>query len=122
MTKWYSTAIVDGGVAWYPKDQKLAPPKDCPLCEAGVSLKGSPNDFTQDRNQWEASVLANATHYTATIFRGRGKYETTEHPTLAEAVAKAATLSDSQGRHGLVYAVTANGRSVQVPKEKWSHA
>ena len=50
--------------------------------------------------QW---VLDHATHFTACVFRGRGRYETTRHPTLEAARAHAMTIETDRGV--MLYAV-----------------
>ena len=53
----------------------------------------------------EAWVLANATHFTTCVFRGRGRYDVLEHPTLEAARAKAKELLPTTSRGVMVYAV-----------------
>lgn len=54
----------------------------------------------------EAWVLANATHFTTVIFRGRGVYETFEHATLAAAQTAAQERLPTTSRGVIIYAVS----------------
>jgi|HubBroStandDraft_4_1064222.scaffolds.fasta_scaffold00019_65 hypothetical protein len=54
----------------------------------------------------EEWVLAHATHFTTVVFRGRGRYETLEHPTLDAARAAAQERLSDTPRGVMIYAVT----------------
>lgn len=64
--------------------------------------------------EFEQYVLDHAAYFTTVLFSGRGHYNREEHKTLAEARARAKERTDAQGRPCLIYAVTAEGRSVVV--------
>lgn len=53
----------------------------------------------------EAWVLANATHFTTCIFRGRGQFDVVEHTTIDLAREAAKTLLPSTTRPVSIYAV-----------------
>lgn len=59
----------------------------------------------------EAKVVEEASHFTASQFKGRGVYDTRECDTLACAERIAAEMRATNPRPVLIYAVTAEGRS-----------
>ena len=70
--------------------------------------------FPPTAEEFEKAVLENAAYFTTCLFSGRGQYGREEHKTLAEARARAAQRTDSQGRRAMIYAVTADGRDAMV--------
>ena len=60
-----------------------------------------------------ANIVAAAVRFDIALFLGAGRYATDTAATLDEARAKAARLaaSNPNGRHPLIYGVTADGRS-----------
>lgn len=54
----------------------------------------------------ESWVLANATHFTTCIFRGRGQYDVVKYPTLEAARKAAEALLPSTSRGVMIYAVS----------------
>jgi hypothetical protein len=59
---------------------------------------------------YEASIIARADHFTACRFLGQGKYDRLKAPTQEAVVAEA----EASGGRWMIYAVTAEGRSVHV--------
>jgi hypothetical protein len=61
----------------------------------------------------EAKIVSEASHFTASQFKGRGVYDTRECDTLADAerIAAAMLAASETKRPVMVYAVTAEGRS-----------
>ena len=59
---------------------------------------------TAKRDPHEQWVLDNATHFTTSVFRGRGRYDTKAHPTLDAARAYAWTVDTDRGV--MIYAVS----------------
>jgi hypothetical protein len=79
------------------------------------------NDFTGTREEWENRVIAAASYFRLHRYYGRGGRDGTETVTFASAkVVAERALEDMPGCRVLVYAVTDSGRSVLIPKEKWS--
>ena len=72
------------------------------------------HDFSQDRDEWEQSVVDNAAMFTTARFLCKGKYDRREFSSLADAVEDARS-----GGRAMVYAVTESGRAVYVPEDKW---
>ena len=64
--------------------------------------------------EFEKAVFDNAVLFTTCLFSGRGQYHREEHATFEEAVTRAKQRTDAQGRKAILYAIDANGRSVQV--------
>jgi hypothetical protein len=62
---------------------------------------------------WGEKVVAEASHFTASQFKGRGKYDTRECDTLAcaERIAAEMFAASPSKRPVVIYAVTAEGRS-----------
>lgn len=54
----------------------------------------------------EAWVLERATHFTTCVFKGRGVYDTAEHPTLEEARRIGRDRANQSGKTVMVYAVS----------------
>lgn len=75
--------------------------------------------FPPTVEEFEAMVLANAAYYTTIVFAGR-KYHREEHSTLGMAKVRASERQEfiTNGRKVMLYAVTAEGRSVIVDWEK----
>lgn len=69
--------------------------------------------------EFEAYVLANAAYYTTIVFEKK-RYHREEHNTLGMAKTRARERQEliTNGRKVLLYAVTKEGRSVQVNWEK----
>ena len=65
----------------------------------------------------DTAMVEGAAYFTASIFLGRGKYETEDHPSLEIAREAAIRLKAAaqNGRRGMVYAVSPQGRSTLVP-------
>lgn len=65
----------------------------------------------------DAAAIERAASFRATIFLGTGRYQSEEHPTLAAARSASARLAAEarNGRLGMVYAVSPEGRSTFVP-------
>jgi hypothetical protein len=59
----------------------------------------------------EQKVIAEASHFTASQFKGRGVYDTRQCDTLADAEQLAVAMRGDSRRPVLIYAVTAEGRS-----------
>lgn len=57
----------------------------------------------KQRDPHEQWVMDHAEHYTACVFRGAGRYDTTEHATLDEARAAARAVATDRGV--MIYAV-----------------
>lgn len=69
--------------------------------------------------EFEAMVLANAAYYTTVVF-SKKSYQREEHATLGQAKSRARERQKeiTNGRKVMLYAVTAEGRSVMVDWEK----
>lgn len=65
----------------------------------------------------DTAAIERAASFQATIFLGTGRYQSEEHPTLADARSASARLAAEarNGRLGMVYAVSPEGRSTFVP-------
>lgn len=68
-------------------------------------------------NTIDAQSIARAARFDVTIFLGTGRYWTEDRATLAEARQRASEMAAEvkNGRLGMVYAVTPEGRSIFVP-------
>lgn len=72
------------------------------------------HDFTVSRDQWEANIFANASHFTVFRSRGAGVRETDTYTNLP------AALADAGDDHkALVYAVTATDHATLLPRKEW---
>lgn len=67
----------------------------------------------------DTAMIERAAHFEATIFLGVGQYHSAAFETLADAREAARRFGEvaKNGRRGMVYAVTAEGRSTLVPAE-----
>lgn len=67
----------------------------------------------------DVAVIERATRFDASIFLGTGKYHTGSFDNLADAREAARQFGEvaKNGRKGMVYAITAEGRSVFVPDD-----
>ncbi len=65
----------------------------------------------------DIAMIERADHFEATIFLGTGRYHTASFDLLADAreAARQFTTTANNGRRGMVYAVTPEGRSTLVP-------
>ncbi len=70
----------------------------------------------RNRAEWEASVIAEAFCFSACVFLGRGRYDTTRNlPTVQAAREEAKRLCAKHGRHGaMIYAITPSGDSAHM--------
>lgn len=72
------------------------------------------HDFSQKRDQWEQTVINNAAYFTTARHVGRGQYDRRRFTTMAEAAEDA-----GDDPCVMLYACTATGRTVLVPRDKW---
>ncbi len=67
-------------------------------------------------DQWEELVVRIAAHFTCSMCLRNGRWDTTEHPTLQEAIDKAKT-----DRRYVVAAIAPTGRFATLDRKKWDH-
>ena len=75
--------------------------------------------MTRTREEWEAAQVARAASWTAFLFNGRGRKHRLDCPSFEEAARAADCLDETFGggpRRAIVYAVTPEGVSIQVPR------
>lgn len=70
-----------------------------------------------DREEWEFTVFRNADYFT--VITGRSPFDRTRKE--FKDFAKAVTEAKNGPRATMVYAVTANGRSVMIPQNLWDN-
>jgi hypothetical protein len=74
------------------------------------------NKFPPTYDEWEEVVFKNASHFTVYRFLGSHKRDKATHYSLIEAINDA-----GDDVRALVYAVTASGQAVCLPRSKWPH-
>lgn len=76
-----------------------------------------PSTAPDNREAFEAWVIERATLFSVVLFKGRGRKERWEYPTLLAAVTAAA-----DNPRKMVYAATESGRAVMIAPKDYSMA
>lgn len=85
-------------------------------------VNGSPpddGDFSGGSDAWEYRVFQNATHFRLHRYDPDGVQQSAAEPTFAGAVAMALDALKIENTRVLIYACSAAGRAVVVPRGKW---